>query len=215
MSSVELLNWSRGPALQIAIGIFLLGVVVRILEIFLLGRHRDLSVARGSAVKGGLGTIFTRSVPRRGLWSNSIAGYTWHIGLFLVVVFFAPHIQFFRGSLGLNWPAMGNAFIDTISLVSIVAMVTTLFMRITDPVRRMLSTFEDYFAWTVTFLPLLTGYITIHRLIPDYNLMLAIHILSLCLLLIVFPFTKLMHGLSTFFARWYNGAMAGRRGVRA
>jgi nitrate reductase gamma subunit len=215
MSSVELLNWARGPALQIAIAIFILGVVVRLLETLILGRHKDLSVARDSAFKGGLRTIFTRSVLPREYWSSLAAGYTWHIGLLLIVVFFAPHIQFFRDGLHISWPSFSNSLIDTISLISIVAMVATLFMRISDPVRRMLSTFEDYFAWTVTFLPLFTGYLTIHRLVPDYNLMLAIHILSLCLLLIVFPFTKLMHGISTFFSRWYNGAMAGRRGVKA
>jgi len=31
--------------------------------------------------------------------------------------------------------------------------------------------------------------------------------------LVVFPFTKLMHALTFAVSRWYNGAIAGRKGV--
>ncbi len=35
------------------------------------------------------------------------------------------------------------------------------------------------------------------------------------LLMIVFPFTKLMHAFTIFLARWYNGAISGFRGVQS
>jgi hypothetical protein len=60
MSETELLLWVRGPALQIATVIFLLGVAVRILEILILGRKASLAEARGTAVAGGLRTIVSR-----------------------------------------------------------------------------------------------------------------------------------------------------------
>ena len=78
---------------------------------------------------------------------------------------------------------------------------------------RFLSRFGDYLAWTVTFLPLLTGYMAYHHLLVDYTLMLAIHILTVELLLIVIPFTKLTHMLTLFISRWYNGEWFGRKGV--
>ena len=68
-------------------------------------------------------------------------------------------------------------------------------------------------AWTVTFLPLLTGYMAYHHLLLDYTLMLAVHILSVELLLVVFPFTKLTHMATLFISRWYNGEWFGRKGV--
>jgi hypothetical protein len=46
MTETELLMWARGPALQIATVIFLLGILVRILEILVLGRKPDLAEAR-------------------------------------------------------------------------------------------------------------------------------------------------------------------------
>ena len=58
--------WARGPALQVATVVLLLGILVRILEILLLGRKANLAEARGSAVAGGLRTIVTRSFPDRG-----------------------------------------------------------------------------------------------------------------------------------------------------
>ena len=66
MSETELLLWVRGPVLQIATLIFLLGVVVRIGGILMLGRKKNLAEARGSAVAGGLRTIFSRMIPDRG-----------------------------------------------------------------------------------------------------------------------------------------------------
>jgi nitrate reductase gamma subunit len=45
--------------------------------------------------------------------------------------------------------------------------------------------------------------------------MLALHVLSICLLLIWFPFGKLMHALFIWPARYKVGAAFARRGVRA
>ena len=99
MTETELLLWVRGPALQIATVIFLLGIVVRLAEILMLGRKKNLAEARGSAVAGGLRTILTRSIPDPGTMKRStfnvVAGYIFHIGLFITLLFFAPHILLF------------------------------------------------------------------------------------------------------------------------
>ena len=88
MTEIELLMWARGPALQVATVVFLLGILVRILEILLLGRKADLAEARGSAVAGGLRTIVTRSFPDRGTLRRStfniVAGYVFHAGFFFL-----------------------------------------------------------------------------------------------------------------------------------
>jgi hypothetical protein len=212
---MELLNWSRGPGLQIATFIFVLGILIRVFEIFLIGRKKDLSEKRQCSMGAGLRTIVTRSVPPRGMWSHLVPGYIWHIGFLLVLLFFTPHILLLKDSFNLYWPGLPNSIIDFITITSIAAMAFTLLIRITDPVRRMLSTFNDYFSWLVTILPLVTGYMAFHRLGTEYTLMLALHILSVELLLIVFPFTKLTHAVTTIFSRWYNGDSFGRKGVQS
>lgn len=215
MTALELLTWSRGPALQAALVIFIIGMLIRILEMWLLGHKTDLSAARANNIGAGIRTIFSRSIPVSGTWKQHLSGYIWHVGFFIVLLFYAPHILLFKESLGLHWPALSNSIIDIVTIVTLAALVFSLFLRFTDPVRRMLSTLGDYFAWLVTFLPVVTGYMAFHNVAPDYTLMLAIHIMSVNLLLVVFPFTKLVHAVTFVFSRWYNGANAGRKGVRA
>jgi nitrate reductase gamma subunit len=43
--------------------------------------------------------------------------------------------------------------------------------------------------------------------------MLALHILSAEILLVVLPFTKLFHAFTLFGSRWYNGSANARKGV--
>ena len=74
---------------------------------------------------------------------------------------------------------------------------------------------HDYIVWLLTFLPLLTGYLAYHHMFLEYNLMLAVHILSVEALMIAVPFSRLSHMVTLFFARWYNGAIAGRKGVQS
>lgn len=219
MTESELLMWVRGPALQIATAIFVLGVIVRILEILMLGRKPDLAEPRGSAVAGGLRTIFTRTLPDRGTLQRStfnvVAGYVFHIGLFITIFLFAPHVLLFNDVFGISWPALPTPVIDAVTIVTIITMLAVLLHRISHRVMRFLSRFQDYFVWLVTFLPLVTGYIAFHRIGLPPPQLIAIHILSVELLMVVFPFTKLMHTFTLVMARYYNGAIAGYRGVNS
>jgi nitrate reductase gamma subunit len=219
MTETELLMWARGPALQIATVIFLLGVLVRLLEILVLGRKANLAEARGSAVAGGLRTIVSRSFPDSGTLRRStfnvVAGYVFHIGIFVVLFLFAPHILLFRDVLGFGWPSLPTQIIDATTIVTIIALLAVLVHRVKHKVMRYLSRFEDYLVWFVTILPLVTGYLAFHRIGLTPTMLLAIHILSVELLMVVFPFTKLMHAFTLFMARYYNGSIAGYRGVNS
>ena len=219
MSETELLLWIRGPALQIATVIFLLGAVVRIAEILLLGRKKNLAEARGSAVAGGLRTIFSRSIPDRGTLARStfnvVAGYVFHIGFFITLLFFAPHILLFRDVFGISWPSMPTPIIDATAIVTMIALLAVLAHRLRHPVMRFLSRFQDYLVWLVTILPLVTGYLAFHRIGLAPPTLIALHILSVELLMVIFPFTKLMHAFTIFIARYYNGAIAGYKGVHS
>ncbi len=217
MTEMQFLTWVRGPGLDIAVGIFLLGVLWRLIEIYSLGRKKDLSAPRHVAGASGWHTLFRRSVPPAGMIKRSpvsyIGGYTFHIGLAIVVFFFAPHIKLIESLTGLSWPALPSQFVDFVAVVTMAAMVVVLADRINKPVKRYLSTFGDWFTWTVTFLPVLTGWMAVQHLLLPYTTMLALHILSVEVLLVVLPFTKLFHAFTVFGSRWYNGAVNGHKGV--
>ncbi len=211
----ELLIWARGPAFEMALAIFVFGMLLRLIEIVSLGRKADLSAARDSGVRGGLRTIFTRSLPRKAIFAREplriLNGYILHIGLFAVILLYRPHIEL----LGLEWAGLPSGMVDAITAVTILSLFVALLMRIYSPVLQHISTVGDYLAWLVTLLPLVTGYMAYNHLLLDYTQMLAYHILSAELLLVVAPFTKLTHMFSFVLSRWYQGYLAGRRGVES
>jgi nitrate reductase gamma subunit len=217
MNEMELLNWARGPGLQIATAVFVAGLLLRFFEIFSLGRKRDISPTRPGQGGAGWRTLVTRSLPKRVFLKDSYAtyvvGYVFHLGFFITLFFFAPHIDLFANQFGLHWPALPSALVDAIALVAIIALVVALAHRLSHPVKRFLSSFGDYLAWALTLLPLLTGYLAFHHLLLPYTMMLAIHLLSVELLMVLLPFTKLFHAGSIFVSRWYNGEILGHKGA--
>jgi nitrate reductase gamma subunit len=217
MNELQVLTWARGPGLDIAVGIFLLGVLWRLIEIYTLGRSKDLAAPRRAAGASGLHTVFRRSLPPPGMLKRSpvsyIGGYIFHIGLAIVVFLFVPHILLIRNLTGLSWPGLPSQFVDLAAVVTMAAMVVMLVDRIIKPAKRFLSTFEDWFTWAVTFLPVLTGWMAFQHLLLPYTTMLALHILSAELLLVVLPFSKLLHGFTLFGSRWYNGRVNAHKGV--
>jgi nitrate reductase gamma subunit len=219
MTETELLTWVRGPGFQIATIIFVVGIMLRLFEILMLGRKANLAEAKGSEMSSGLRTVFSRTLPDPSTFKRSAftitAGYIFHIGLFVVIFLFAPHILLFKDIIGFGWPALPSTVIDATAVVTIITLVIVLVHRLRDPVKRFLSTFDDYLGWFVTILPLITGYIAFHRIGMSAPSLIAIHILSVELLMVVFPFTKLMHMFTLILARWYNGAISGYRGVQS
>jgi nitrate reductase gamma subunit len=219
MTETELLTWVRGPGFQIATIIFVLGIMLRLFEIIMLGRKANLAEAKGPEMSSGMRTVFSRMLPDASTFKRSTftvtAGYIFHIGLFVVIFLYAPHILLFKEVLGISWPALPSTVIDATTVITIITLVIILVHRLKDPVKRFLSNFDDYLGWFVTILPLVTGYIAFHRVGMSAPALIAIHILSVELLMIVFPFTKLMHMFTLVLARWYNGAISGYRGVQS
>ncbi len=217
MNELQFLTWVRGPGLDIALSIFLLGVLWRLIEIYSLGRKPDLAVPRKRPGASGWHTILRRSVAPPGMVKRSpvsyIGGYIFHVGLAIIVFLFVPHIKLIEGLTGLSWPGLPSQVVDAVTIVTLAAMVVVLVDRINKPVKRYLSTFEDYFTWTLTFLPVLTGYLAVQHLFLPYTLMLALHILSAELLLVFLPFTKLFHAFTVFGSRWFNGDINAKKGV--
>lgn len=217
MNDLEFLTWVRGPALDVAVGIFVLGVLWRLFEIYALGRKKDLAAPRHASGASGWHTVFRRSIPPQDMLKRSpvsyIGGYLFHVGLAIIVFGFAPHILLITHFTGLSWPGLPSQFVDLVTVVTMVAMVAVLVDRIIKPAKRFLSTFEDWFAWAVTFLPVVTGWMAVQHMVLPYTTMLAIHILSVEVLLVVLPFTKLFHAFTLIGSRWYNGKINGHRGV--
>ena len=215
MTAVELLQFARGPALWASAAVLLAGGLWRVLGILRLGAKPDLSEPRSTRLlSGAMRGIFARMVPRvefrlrkkLGFWN----GYVYHVGLAVIVFGYLPHIHFVERLTGLAWPPLPDPVVYVCVGLTFVSLFIALMERLTDPVRRLLSGFDDYFSWAVVVLPLATGMIAIQQ---SDQLPLAIHLMSVELLFLWLPFGKLAHAFLVFASRGVTGAALARKGA--
>ncbi len=217
---MNLLDFARGPALEFALTVFVLGVLWRITAIALLSFRRRYSEPRSGVALSllrGVSVDATRSWPHREFIGRTgygeALGYSYHIGLFIVILAFAPHIAFFKSLLGVSWPALPSSWIHLLAVLTLTLLIAVLFRRITHRVLRRLSNFDDYFSWLVTALVVVTGILATGHIGARYEDLLAWHILSVDLLLVWFPFGKLMHAFFIMPSRALNGYRLARKGA--
>ncbi|MEO8102438.1 MAG: nitrate reductase [Betaproteobacteria bacterium] len=222
---MDLLEFARGPALSASLTILILGSLWRIAAILRLGATPDLSAPRDSRLlAGALRGIFARMIPRiefrhrgnLGMWN----AYVYHVGIAVIAFGYVPHIHFVERLTGLVWPALPGPVVYLTVGVTFVSLLFALMERVSQPVRRLLSGFDDYFSWFVLFLVLATGMGTIQSYPPGvttldrlYPMPLAIHLLSVELLFIWLPFGKLAHAFLVFASRGVTGAALARKGA--
>jgi nitrate reductase gamma subunit len=226
--TMDLLSFARGPALTVALAVFVLGTLWRLAGILMRPRMRDLSPAREGAPSNLLGAL--RAVVH-GMWPRqefvqagmgaTVNGYVFHVGMALVFFGYAPHIAFIHRITGLSWPALPDMVMYLAAGAAIISLLLALGSRLTDPVLRKISNADDMITWSVTFLPVFTGMAvafepsaaTLARDHVIYPVPLAVHLLTLELLLVWFPFGKLMHAFLFAFSRGATGMRFSHRGV--
>lgn len=216
---MELLEFARGPAFRVAVLIFSAGLIWRVVHLVLAARKVDISEPRqGGAVGGGLAAIFARLVHHRAFRertrNGTIIAYTVHIGLAIVVFGSAQHIVLIKSLTGVAWPALPAIVIHIAAGLTTAALLAALLRRLTHPVLRLLSNFDDYFSWLVTILPVVTGLLAVAHFGARYETLLGLHILSFDALLVWLPFGKLMHTFIVIGSRYTTGFTFRRRGLQ-
>lgn len=217
---MELLDFARGPALDFAMAVFVLGVTWRLVGVLLLPRLRDRSAPREGAppkLMGALRAIVRRMWPRKEFIQatlfSTVNSYVFHLGLAVVVFGLAAHIVFIHDLFGLSWPSLPSDLVFGVGVITLAALVAALVRRLTHPVLRLLSGPSDYLSWLLTTLPVLTGLLATAQIGARYETLLAAHILSIAAFLIWFPFGKLMHAFLFAFSRGATGMRFSHRGV--
>lgn len=225
---MELLEFARGPVLAFALAVFFAGTAWRLIGIFRRPRRPDYSLPRRTDLAAGAWReIWIRMLPRTAFgrpgFAATLNAYAYHIGLALVAFTFLPHIAFIERLTGLRWPALPDWVTYLATAVAILTLTMALVNRLTHGVLRLLSNFDDYFSWFVVMAPLLTGMALIERPyvpapvvappLPTQPALLALHLLSLELLLVWFPFGKLSHAVLAFVSRARTGADLTRKGA--
>jgi len=217
---MTLLEFARGPALQVSVLIMIAGIFWRLAGILLLRRRPQLAAPRISPIGqigGGLSTIMSRFVPRRTFWPriavSVVLSAVFHFGLAIILLAGAPHILLIHQLTGFTWPNLPKGLIVIVSGMTLAALIALLIRRVGHPVLRLLSTTDDYLSWLLVFLPVLTGILLSGEALAEYGTLLALHILSVELMMIWLPFGKLMHSALVFAGRGVMGANFARKGA--
>jgi hypothetical protein len=199
---MTLLEFARGPALTVALAVFAAGTLWRLIAILRLPGQRDRSPPREPAASPWSAALRANV---RAMWPRRE---------------FTPYTRYLTFN---DWAFHVGAVMYVAAALTFVTLGIALVMRFVDPVRRRLSRADDFISWTVTFLPMITGMAVVGE--PSsaitarggeviYTVPVAVHLLSLELLLVWFPFGKLMHAVLFAFARGATGMRFAHRGVR-
>ena len=210
-------NFIDGPLWYFSLAVFVIGVVWRLGSIIFASRKQDLSVARAASGPAAIKTIFSRFIPHKEISAQItiqvVAGYVFHLGLFALLFFAAPHVIFLEENLlGFGWTPMPHWAFIVAAQFAFLGLIMLWLRRMVNPVSRLISTWDDHVAAILTFVVMLTG---CFALLEGSTALRLLHRLTVELWLIYFPFSALMHTFTFIPSRAFTGAWFGRRGIDA
>jgi nitrate reductase gamma subunit len=219
------LEFARGPFFYAAMLIFVAGMAYRLAAVIGLGWSKDRVplAPKGNKAKGVIvsflkGILIWPFIP----WVKNtfnrnpliyIGGGLFHLGLFAAVLLGAPHMLVWKSLIGFGWATLPLPIVDWLSAAAIAGMLLLLINRMTHPVLKLLSGPAEYLAWLFVFLPMVTGYLMTHHLFLEYEALFSLHMLSVDVLLIWIPLSRISHFVFYFFSRAIHGQEFGKRGV--
>jgi nitrate reductase gamma subunit len=206
-----------GPFWYFSAGVFVLGVLWRLIAILRAGNPPDLAPARRAGFPGAVRMTLHRFIVHREFLKPArlhiVAGYLFHIGLFLLLFFAAPHVDFYRERIfGFGWTPLPRWAFVLVADFAFAGLLLLWLHRLLHPVRRLISSADDHIASVLVFVVMLTGCIA---LFESFEALRVLHLFLAELLLIYFPFSSLMHTFTFVFSRGFTGATYAHRGVDA
>lgn len=209
---MDLYEIVRGPLAWVALLVFFLGTVYRIVSMLVEAR-KDKVVYPYMSLKYGLRSLMHWLIPfgsvnMRKRPVMTIVTFVFHICLVLTPIFLLAHVILVYESWKIQWWSLPESAADVMSVLVVLACVFLLVRRIVSPEVQNVTFLSDYVLLTLVALPFITGFLAYHQLGP-YRPTLILHILTGEILLVAIPFTRLSHMFFFFFTRAYMGSEFG------
>jgi nitrate reductase gamma subunit len=208
-----MLAYVRGPMVWIALLVFVLGTAVQILRFFLLTRKAALSVSvptqlqkkparKKPAFERMTDIVYQLKDTVFAVHPLTMAVSTlFHVCLVLLPLFVMAHNEMIELVIGVSLPSLSEGLSDGLTLIVLFCCVFFLIRRVSLARMRAISSLADYMVLALATIPFLSGFLAYHQIF-DYQTMMIVHMLSGELMLIIIPFTKLVHMIFFFFNRF-------------
>lgn len=199
-----------------ALVVFFVGIAWRIVDVIRRPGRNDLAEPRepglSAAIMANIHGFFPRREISPHIRIHVIAGYMFHLGLFALLFFAAPHVKFIEEHItGFGWAAMPYWVFVLTAMISFAGLILLWIHRVLNPVSQLISSRGDHVASILVFMVMLTGCMALAESSTGLRLF---HRFTVEMLMIYFPFSALMHAIMFVPSRAYSGALFGRRGVK-
>jgi nitrate reductase gamma subunit len=204
-----------GPLAWIAFGIFIIGMIYRIISVLRLTSKKDKVVFNHLSLGWSLNSIVRWLIPfgSRSMREKpvlTITTFVFHICLLATPIFLLSHNIVWEERWNISWWTLSETTADYMTLLMVVAAGALLYRRMVAPEVKIVTTAYDYVLWAIAVAPFITGYFAYHQWF-HYKTMLIIHILCGEIMLVAIPFTKLSHMFLFFLTRAHIGSEFGQR----
>lgn len=203
---------ARGPLVWVAATVFLVGIALRIVELFLLTKKRERiqwpthGITTDSRAERKLKPIlaFRHSLIGKHPVMAIVSGI-FHACLFAAPIFAMGHTLLLRQSWGISLWSLSSPVVDILNIIVLLGVLFMLVRRIAVPRVRAVSSVKDLLFLFIVAAPYLTGFLAYHQWF-EYRAILILHMLAGELMLMAIPFTRLGHMVIFFFFRGLVGS---------
>jgi hypothetical protein len=200
----------EGPLFRVAVAILVLGIAR---HLFLM--ISDVIGARlTTGQRGGFWprvwlrvtwALFPAALLRRVYPNLSAGAWLYHAGLSVLSLitvagavalplFMAAHVELWKSTLGVGWPAMPGVTADVLAIVTIVAGFLLFLGRLYSPLVRHLDPPWSFIKPLILILPFLTGFLAMHPTFSplSYTFVRLLHVLFAEIAFVLVPFGRLL-----------------------
>jgi len=197
----------------VALTIFVLGSLYRIVYLFYTGRKEPVLDSSGSTA-GAVRSILHGLIPFGSTYMRrqpffTIISFVFHLCVVILPIFLLAHTVLWYESWEIQWWSLPDLLADLMALWVILACVYFIFRRLHIREVKQVTRPMDFGLLIIILLTFLTGFLAYHQWGP-YRSILILHIISSEILLVVLPFSKLGHMLFFGFSRAYMGSEFGK-----
>ena len=203
----------RGPFAWIALAIFILGSLYRVIFLLLTGKKESTpNYSKGAkdaarSVLHGLLPFGSTTMRKQPLFT--IVTFLFHLCVIILPIFLLAHIVLWYESWKILWWSLPDMLADAMALWVMLACLYFIGRRLVVPEVKEVSRPGDVVLLIIILLTFLSGFLAYHQIGP-YRPILILHVISSEVLLVILPFSKLGHMLFFYFSRAYMGAEYGK-----